>query len=169
MIESVDKNFMEAREQLTKDNAEVPFTTRHKVAYSFRVMCSHARSKLKRWTKGADVVPPEFRDIFNSLRGSAVLSETCPFVSFRADANECDQLEENDEDEDDEHAAITYFDNYTLTAYQLYTNGELVEPLWFEASSEGFVVAVFENDVRFQTEIVNSRLIDGIIVQTSIN
>ena len=58
MIESVDKNFVEAREQLTKDNAEVPFTTRHKVAYSFRVMCSHVRSKLKRWTKGADVVPP---------------------------------------------------------------------------------------------------------------
>ena len=52
-------------------------------------------------------------------------------------------------------------DRMVWAAYNVFSDGQMQEALWYAPGPDGFVIAKFDEGMEFNTEVLNSDLVDG--------
>jgi len=130
------------------------------VAYCLRVMLSHVRIKFEQYHGLADRKktrdPQELLDIYGAIKRGTKPKHRCGFKNFRGSDSESEQS-------DDPPTVVSI--EYSLGVNKVIrrmSDGEAIPASLYEADTViGFLIAIFADGERFQTEVPNTRLENG--------
>ena len=140
--------------------------TMQQVAYMIRSMTRRLRRCFRNSKAKAAKDFPEESEMMATSTVSRSSSGTCPFPAFRDDDQEEEEMdkEEDDDDDNDDENSLPFFDGMLLKAAMLREDGRIEVASYHEHGDGGFVVAVFDSGRRWESELPNKYLSDGVIV-----